>query len=323
MSKKTLLKQIADIGNLNRAFQHCQKGKKRSVACQNFLLSMPDVFHFMRKNILNGSYPWLPYHQIKVFDPKERDILVAPFRDRVLHQAISQIIAPSIDKEIPNNSFACRQDMGNRYAVLKLHGFLKKSGSHRYCIKLDVKRYFNSIDHEILINKLMALIDDKQVLQLLTSLIESHEPFRIRKCGIPIGNVSSQHFANLYLSRIDKLAQEMNSLFYIRYMDDMVIVADNKRDAASFCELLKDRISNLRLTVPKEKTVLLGKDPIPFLGFLVSHDFIRPLSRNLRRHKRQVRRMRKGHSPLSQIEEVKTSFNAWNSIQCELPSQAR
>lgn len=320
MTNKTLLNQIADIGNLNKALRHCQNGKKRSVACQNFLLSMPDVFHFMRKNILNGSYPWLPYHQIKVFDPKERDILVAPFRDRVLHQAISQIIAPSLDKEIPKNSFACRQGMGNRYAVLKLHDFLKISGSHRYCIKLDVKNYFNSIDHEILIKKLKIAIDDKQALHLLTSLIESHEPFKIRKCGIPIGNVSSQHFANLYLSPIDKLAQEFNSFFYIRYMDDMVIVSDNKRNATSHCELLKDKISSLRLTVPKEKTVLLGKDPIPFLGFLVSHDFIRPLSRNLRRHKRQIRRMSKGQYLLSQIEEVKTSFNAWNSLQCELPS---
>ena len=320
MLQTPLMRQIADIGNLNRAFQHCQKGKRKSVACQNFFLSMPEVFHFMRENILNACYPWLPYHKIKVFDPKERDILVAPFRDRVLHQAISQVIAPSIDKAIPNHSFACRKGMGNRHAVLKLHDFLKTLGSQRYCIKLDIKRYFDSIDHHILMERLKTVIHDPPVLHLLMSLIESHEPFRIRKCGIPIGNVSSQHFANLYLSPIDQLAQELDSFFYIRYMDDMVIVADNKRHASDLCALLKDKISSLKLTVPKEKTVLLGNDPIPFLGFLVSHHFIRPLSRNIRRHKRQVHRMIQGSYPLSHIEEVKTSFQAWKALQCELPS---
>jgi hypothetical protein len=315
-----LIEQIASLQNLTKAMRHCRRGKRKSRAYDRLLVHWPERLLNIRDQILSGTYPWQAYHEMKVFDPKPRDILVAPFQDRITHQAICQIIGPLIDAQIPKNSFACRKEMGNQHAVLALARHIQKLGAKRYTVKLDIRRYFESIDHKMLLSMLSAFINDKALLSLLHGLISSHPPHAAKGAGIPIGNVTSQHFANLYLSPLDRLAQTHANIFYIRYMDDMLICDTEKNEVLQLCHKLIDIATKLKLKIPREKTVFLSNDAIPFLGFVIDEIDIRPLKRNLRRFDRQIRRLEKKAARPSTIAEKKTSFSAWLKIASLVPT---
>ena len=146
--------------------------------------------------------------------------------------------------------------MGNQKAVITLHNILKNIGSQRYAVKLDIRKYFASIDHEILRQMLKGLFQEDKLLSLLNGLIGSHHEFSLNQCGIPIGNVSSQYFANLYLSPVDRFAAKSEDVQYIRYMDDMVLVGKSKSKVKAIVQELYDIIATLKLSVPPEKKYL-------------------------------------------------------------------
>ena len=185
---------------------------------QKFLLELPDALFIMQRQLREGTFTWHDYRKIIVCDPKIREILAAPFRDRIVHQSICQVIGPTIEASIPKNSFACRQGMGNRRAAECLAKTLKSLGPDRYALKLDVKQYFASIRHDILFPMITSLLPDRSADRLLLSLLQSHKEYALAGRGIPIGNVSSQAFANLFLSPLDRLGAEDQEVFYIRYM---------------------------------------------------------------------------------------------------------
>jgi hypothetical protein len=244
-----------------------------------------------------------------------RKILAAPFRDRIVHQAIYQVLGQTINAAIPLNSYACRQGMGNRNAALALLQCLGKMGERRYVIKLDVSQYFASIYHPVLLNMVTQLFADRSADLLIKSLLASHPPYGAAGRGIPIGNVTSQCFANLYLSPIDRLALGAKDIFYIRYMDDMVICAASKKAARAFtAQVLEEVRTELSLTIPFHKIVPLANDPVPFLGFLLDHKDYRPLSRNLRRERRRLKRLDKIGARPSFVAKVETSFEAWSHL---------
>lgn len=112
-----LIDEIASFSNLSRSLAHCRRGKKLSQGYQKFLLDLPDALHRMHGELLRDEYRWQPYRKFFVCDPKKRAILAAPFRDRIVHQAICQVIGETINTTIPKNSYACRQSMGNRHAA--------------------------------------------------------------------------------------------------------------------------------------------------------------------------------------------------------------
>jgi RNA-directed DNA polymerase len=310
-----LIWQIADYRNLTAALRHCRKGKRASAAYQKMLLSLPDSLISTHHELLSGTYQWLPYHKMMVCDPKKREILVAPFRDRIVHQAMCQILGPTMDLRIPKSSFACRINMGNQNAVLSLHHSLKQLGHDRYAIKLDIKKYFASIDHETLMTMLRDMFQERNIQELLKSLLGSHLPFKQKSCGIPIGSVTSQYFANLFLSPIDRHLESNEDVHYIRYMDDMVLWGRDKEKVKSIVHEVYDLLDLLKLEVPPSKKVPLGRDPIPFLGFVIDHNHIRCLSRNKRRFRRRIKRLEKKNSLPSQIAEMQTSFLAWSALE--------
>lgn len=273
---------------------------------------MPDNLLAIRQALLTNSYQWSCYRSFFVCDPKKREILAAPFKDRIVHQAIHQIIGKKIQDVIPGNSYACLPGMGNRHAAMKMLQILKELGPNRHCIKLDVSQYFFSINHKILLRMLDEVLAAPSLYPLLESLLRSHEPFSLKGVGIPIGNVTSQSFANLYLSPIDRIAAEQSDLFYIRYMDDMVVAGREKKRVRHFAAMVRERVhSDLQLTIPYHKCCALGSDPVPFLGYVMDHNGYRPLSRNKRRHKRRITRcLRKGVRE-SLVAMKETSFAAW------------
>jgi hypothetical protein len=324
---ETLLAKIADFENLCMAFKECSKGKKQKAGYQNFLFNHGEKLKHIQQELLETkTFNWGGYREFEVTDPKKRTIMAAPFKDRVLHTAIHRVISIPVDKTFGIRTYACRNDMGNRNASLRLWKQLQLLGKNRYCIKLDVKQYFANIDHVILENQITKILNDESMTPLFKSLISSHPKYKKLKCGIPIGNLTSQLFANLYLSEMDKLACNLLEIefyndeleqknFYIRYMDDMVVIAQSKEEAFNCAnKLIHYAQENLKLSIPPNKKVILSNDPIPFLGFVLDTDSCRVLSRNKRKLIKKLKRMTKAEACLSDKAMVVQSYTAWKNL---------
>jgi RNA-directed DNA polymerase len=330
-SQLNLLGQVATFENLMLAYKSCRKGKKETVGDQKFFTNYPERLLEIQEQILNGTYEWGQYREFYVIDPIKRLIMAAPFKDRIVHHAIHLIIAPFVEQDLTDAVCACRIGKGNRYAVLLLAQYLKESinMTTRYAIKLDVKQYFPSIDHQILFKELLSVLPDISLAPLLWSVIVSHKKYAEAGAGIPIGNLTSQLFANFYLSAVDKVicdslglkykseaeSKAKSSSFFIRYMDDFLIISDEK---ALTCKTSKAAIlhSHARgLDIPIYKRMHLSSDPIPFLGYLVSCDGITPLARNKRKIKRKLRLLEKIDVRDSYKAMVKNSYDNWSSLK--------
>jgi hypothetical protein len=212
----TLLEQVSDQSNIARAFRSCAKGKRSGRGYQMMSLNLVHNIVALANELATGSWIWSPYHRFVICDPKRRIIHAAPFKDRVVHHAIHQVIFPFLDAAIPQNSWACRKGMGARNAAVALAAALKRLGKGRHVIKLDIRSYFSCIDHQILQDMIKQVLPDPTLDNLLVSLLDSQADYRAAKCGIPLGNLTSQLFANFYLSSVDHLADFFkNDIFYI------------------------------------------------------------------------------------------------------------
>ena len=140
---ETLLTKIAKFENLCAAFKECSKGKKQKAGYQNFLFNHGEKLKSIEQELLEtNTFKWGEYREFEVSDPKRRTIMAAPFKDRILHTAIHRVISPIVDKTFGIKTYACRNNMGNRNAAIRLWQQLQVLGQNRYCIKLDVKQYF-------------------------------------------------------------------------------------------------------------------------------------------------------------------------------------
>lgn len=326
--QRTLLEQISSFENLHQAFRECSRGKKKTNGYQNYLFCHGEKLKSIEEEIEKTSqFRWGGYREFFVYDPKKRLVMAAPFRDRIVHTAIHRVIFPLVDPTLGIRTFACRYGMGNRNAALRLLEQLKIMGKNRYCIKLDVKKYFESIPHHVLIEKMQAALPDPSANNLMKSLIASHSTYHARKRGIPIGNLTSQLFANFYLSSLDRLAcMKLKINFsedhlephgcYIRYMDDMVILSKSKEQAFDTAtSLVKHASDILELSIPPHKMAVLGKDPIPFLGFVLDETGFRPLRRNERKFVKKVKRATAQGKELSYKAQMIQSYESWQMLE--------
>jgi len=326
-----LIRKISEFENLLAAFYDCSRGKRRKDGYQKYLFNFGEKLKYIEEEInRTKNFRWGGYREFYVHDPKKRLVMAAPFRDRIVHTALHRIVEPIIDPSFGCRTFACRAGMGNQKAAIRLQKQLSIMGKNRYCVKLDVKKYFASINHKILFDRFMNFLPDNSLSTILWSLIESHADYNLKGRGIPIGNLTSQIFANFYLSLLDKKACELLKIDffedkyeegagYIRYMDDMVILADKKEKALyAASELVRIANSKLKVEIPTYKYVVLANDPIPFLGFVLSEDGGRPLRRNERRFTKKILRLKKQGRDLSYRAQVIQSYEAWQNLQLEV-----
>ena len=325
----SLFEKISSYENLYLAFKECSRGKRSKVGFQKWHLFYGEKLKELESELkLTGNYQWGGYREFFVHDPKKRLIMAAPFKDRIIHTAIYRVIAPIIDKTLGAHTYACRVGMGNTHAASRLYCQLKLMGEKRYCIKLDVKKYFQAINHEIFLENFFKVLPDASLERLVFGLIKSSPSMPLN--GIPIGNLTSQLFANFYLSACDKLACEklgidffsktiLPDAFYIRYMDDILVISDDKAKAFEVAnELINFAQNFLNLEIPQNKKIIIGKDPIPFLGFVLGHEGYRPLQRNRRRFQKNIRRLEKRKVAPSVRAHVLQSYEAWKNLKEEI-----
>lgn len=311
---KSLLDQIRDFENLEKSFKTCLRGKRKMLSPQKVYLQIDKYLDQLRSQLLMGdNYPWGMYKEFYVSDPKCRRISSAPFFDRICHRAIYNILDPILDREHISNSFACRIGKGNGRAVATLQKLLIERPDS-YIVKLDVKQYFASIHHGRTLAKTLRCLKDESVTGLLRGLLRSHPNFN-QGVGLPLGNLTSQTLANFYLVEVDKYLFDFLEGGYIRYMDDMVLVTESKKQAKKVVAGAISFLKKEKLSIPEHKRLYLRAGvQVPFLGFLVSPDVIRPLNRNRRRVQRKLRSKIKRQKLPSEISQSILSYEAWEKF---------
>jgi len=220
-----------------------------------------------------------------ITDPKLRTISTAPFEQRIMHHAIINVLEPILDRPMIHNSYACRKGKGTHSAVLYAFDQCK---TKPYFLKLDIRKYFDSIDHNILKMQLRKLIKDIRVLILLDGIIDSYQTAPER--GVPIGNLTSQFFANMYLASMDHyILEKLNPSAYCRYMDDFVVWSTSQKQLKEMFAKITEYVNkNLNLYL---KPPVFGKTSqgLPFLGFLVKDKGIYLLQKSKRRVKERMK----------------------------------
>jgi retron-type reverse transcriptase len=260
---------LVSIDNLLLAWQEFVKGKRNKPDVQEFQLRLMDNILSLHKDLINFNYKHGAYKQFKINDPKPRDIHKACVRDRLLHHAIYRILYPFFDKKFIADSFSCQKNKGTHRALdrFRKFGYIVSQNNTKTCwiLKCDIRKFFASVDQNILINILEENIQDKNIITLLRKIIFSFEK------GLPLGNLTSQLFANVYLNEFDQFAKhKLKAKYYIRYADDFVIFSQDKKYLESLIPQMQNFLqSELKLAMHPDKvfikTLASGMD---FLGWV-------------------------------------------------------
>lgn len=291
---KNVFSQIASFENLYLAYKQARKCKRVRDYVIEFEECLEENLLELSAQLNAGTYIPGKYRNFFIYEPKARLISAAPFRDRIVHHAIIQVIEPLIDKSFIEDSYACRKGKGTSKAIKRCQKFAKRFG---WALKCDIQKFFPSIDHEILLEVLSRRIRDKKLIELLQLILSSYHNNELfidwfegdnlltpieRNHGIPIGNLTSQFFANLYLNELDQFVKhDMHMRGYIRYMDDFIIFGNSKDDLEYIRDKIIDLLLQFRLKIHTNKLEIFPvKNGISFLGFLIYQDRKR-LCRNI------------------------------------------
>ena len=318
--------QIIEFSNLLEAAKKAQQGKRFRENVLKFNYNLENELWKLKTELESRTYQPGSYKTFEILEPKRRMISAAPYRDRVVHHALCNIIVPIFDSTFIADSYANRVGFGTHRALRRFTQFARSS---RYVLQCDIKKYFPSIDHEILKALLRRKLKCPDTLWRIDKIIDNSNaqepviehfpdddlltPVQRRK-GLPIGNLTSQFLANNYLNGFDHyIKEQLKVRKYIRYVDDFALFSDDREFLADARISVEEYLANLRLKIHPIKSQLFEtKQGANFLGFRVLPDRIRVRTENLRRARRRWRRMQveyeQGKMDLSQMRQ---SWQSW------------
>ena len=316
---------IYDYENLYEAYRSARQGKTQRSEVMAFTRNLEENLIELQNELIWRAYRVGRYREFYVNDPKKRLIMALPFRDRVIQWAIYRQINPLLDKRYIPTSYACRIGGGTQRAVHQLQQYIRHTPGRVYVLKLDVSKYFYRIDHGVLLDILHRIFKDPDLLELLRRIIDDDQGGglfgididtgeRETGVGMPIGNLTSQMFANLYLNEADQFAKHgLRAKRYIRYMDDMVIVSNDKAYLRDCWQAMDDfLLSHLKLKLNCKSTIQAARDGIDFCGYRVWRDHIRLRQKSALKMKRRLRYLRgaysRGEVELGEVTASLTSY---------------
>lgn len=319
-----LWKQVIDFENLLLASRKAQKGKRFRENVLQFNFNLERNLIELQSELLSLTYQPGAYATFEIREPKHRLISAAPYRDRIVHHALCNIISPIFDRSFLSCSYANRTGYGTHLALKK---FIQLARSHQYILQCDIQKYFPSIDHEILKMMIRNKIKCRDTNWLINSIIDASNPqFLVhdyfegdhlltplqRRKGLPIGNLTSQLFANLYLNKFDYFVLENLKISnYIRYSDDFALFSNShsvleqaRREIESFLEKIRLKIH------PIKSQLFATRQGANFLGFRILPNQIRVRSHSLKRGRRRLRQL------LQQLDQgIVTQNDLCSSLQ--------
>lgn len=332
-SIKNLYEKIYDFENLYKAWENARKGKRYRDDVLIFNRNYEEQLIDIQNRLIYEMYEVGRYHTFYVYEPKKRLIMSLPFKDRIVQWAIYQQLFPLYEKTFINDSYACRRDKGTHKAADKLQYWLRQTDrkpERYYYLKMDISKYFYRVDHDILLKILQKRIKDEKLIRLLEKIINcdntqfglpmGKEPDevevidRLSDKGMPIGNLTSQMFANIYLNEVDQYAKHKLRLhYYIRYMDDIIILHEDKKYLAEVKVMIEDFLNdNLRLNLNKKTTIKPCSMGIDFVGFRIwaTHRRMKKktavkIKRNLKGH---IHRVACGKESKERLERTIASY---------------
>jgi retron-type reverse transcriptase len=304
---RNLYPQVYDFENLYRAYRKARRGKRGKSPAATFERHLEDELLALQAELRERTYTPGPYASFHIHEPKRRLISAAPFRDRVVHHALCRVIEPVWERCFIHDSYANRVGKGTHRALDRAQTYARR---YPYVLQCDIRQFFPSIDHQILQAVLAHRIADPGVLWLSDRILASgvdvlSEEYtmvyfpgddlfaKLRPRGLPIGNLTSQFWANVYLNSFDHFVKrDLKCPAYLRYVDDFLLFATDKRQLQAWREAILGRLAGLRLTLHENQAqVFPTRTGVPFLGFRVYPIHRRVKRRNVVHYRRRLRRL--------------------------------
>jgi retron-type reverse transcriptase len=297
--------ELISFSSLLRAANKARRGKRFRRDVARFHFDLEHELWQLHEELTGKTYTPEGYNTFWIYEPKRRLISAAPYRDRVVHHALTQVLEPMFEPSFIHDSYACREGKGTHAAVRRAQNYARR---FRYVWKADIRKFFPSLDHEILKSLVARKIKDPHVTWLVDKIVDhsnSQEPVTMwfpgddlftpgeRRRGLPIGNQTSQFFANVYLDPMDHFIKEtLGAGGYVRYVDDFLVFSNDKANLAIMRRRLTDFLVRLRLKLhPRKNTVFPVTEGIRFLGYRVFPTHRLLIKENVRRFRRRARKM--------------------------------
>lgn len=307
-----LMAHICSFENLLAAFDDACKGKRYRDEVLTFKQNLEQNLFDLQKELLSGKYTVGPYREFYVRYPKPRLVMALQFRDRVVQHAIYRQLNPYLEKRYIFHSYACRTGKGTQRAadcVLNWERQIirKPNGKEWYVLKIDVSKYFYRINHEIALDMFREISDDLDFIALIATIIDNPDvPFglpvgmnadecppemRLFDVGMPIGNLSSQMIANMYLDRLDQYCKHILGIhYYIRYMDDMLVLSDDLQQLHEWRKRIGAFANDvLELNLNKKTSIQKMTRGVEFVGHIITPSGIRIRKSTRKRIKRVLK----------------------------------
>lgn len=268
------------------------RGKSHKLYVIKFENNLLNNLLSLQEELKNQTYKPKPLQTFIIRGPKTRKISKSHFRDRVVHHALCNVIEPTLSNGFIFDSYANRKGKGTHKAVQRFDYFKKKVSKNNkkpcYVLKADIKHYFAEVAHKILLDIINRKIKDEKIIWLIKVILENHKTKQKGK-GMPLGNLTSQFFANVFLNELDYFVKrKLRVKYYVRYVDDIAVFSNSKKEVegvvAKIAEFLKN---NLNLELHSEKTkIKLIHSGIKMLGYRIYYHYKLPRKSNLRKFKR-------------------------------------
>jgi RNA-directed DNA polymerase len=282
-----LYEQVTGFSNLLSASHKAMLGHKQKTAEARFFFNLEDELIILQRELLTHSYQPSPYRIFFIREPKPRQICAAPVRDRVVHHAICNVVGDIWDKSLIDDTFACRVGKGTHAAVARAQEFARR---FKFYLQCDIRHYFETLDHAVLKKIIRRKIKDCELLRLLGVIIEQPLLNSDAGKGVPIGNLTSQYFANLYLGLLDRFIKEKLLVKgFLRYMDDFLLFSNSKESLRRYQSNVNEFVRNELALEMKDKSIVSPTScGISFLGFRVFPNNLRLSGVKWRRFRRKV-----------------------------------
>ncbi len=323
----TLWPALCSWPNLTEAARRAALGKKKRPDVARYLLNLENELATLRRSLQAGGWKPGPYRSFRILEPKPRQISAAPFADRVVHHAFTQIVEPVFEKRFPDSSYACRKGLGTHRALAAARSAAARCP---FVLQCDIRKYFATLDHQILLAQLERVIKCRPTLRLAEAIISGSDFPREspdwyfpgdtlftpseRPRGLPLGNQTSQFFANVYLNPLDHfVTRQLRPAVYVRYVDDFLLFDSDRQKLTDALAALHAFAASLRLLLhPGKSRIYRVCDGFPFLGWRIFPDRARLQRANVVRFRRKMAALHDDwDSGGLDWKEVQASIAAW------------
>lgn len=284
-----LFLKVVELDNISLAYRHAKKGKSWQDTIKRFEVNLDENLDRIENSLLDKTFTTSNYETFLVYEPKRRLIYKLPFDpDRIVQHVLMNIVEPIWDNLFIYDSYSCRKGKGIHAGSRRTMEFIRKVGKDSYCLKMDIRRFYPSIKHDILFDIVKHKIKCPDTLWLIKDIIYSIEG----GYNIPIGNYTSQWFGNLYLNELDQLLKhKYNVKCYVRYCDDFIILHQDKKFLNEIAEAIKDfLLSKLELELSKN-SIFPVRQGVDFLGYRHFPNYVLMRKSSAKRAKRRIKKL--------------------------------